>query len=173
MLGTFRFPLKINILQLNFTVKIDSFLFTFGFWKYLKDICFKFFGKSQNNVYACLILESFLFTFSFWYIFHLQKMWELLVFVHYNGEWTNSFTFQNFQVTGRSKKTRGKSPWEMKIENKCGRCDLFGHNRKTCRNSPTHAIVLAYFLFPFSFWKWFLHFYRHLSRIKNGFLLFC
>ena len=78
-------------------------------------------------------------------------MRELLVFIHYNGELTDSFTFQNFQVTERPKKTRVKSTWEMKIENKCGRCDLFGHNRKTCRNPPTHAIVLAYFLFPFSF----------------------
>ena len=78
-------------------------------------------------------------------------MRELLVFIHYNGEWTDSFTFQNFQVTGRPKKTRAKSPWEMKIENKCCRCDLFGHNSKTCRNPPTHAIVFAYFLFPFNF----------------------
>ena len=37
---------------------------------------------------------------------------------------------------GRPKKTRAKSPWEMKTENKCGRCGLFGHNRKTCRNPP-------------------------------------
>ena len=27
-------------------------------------------------------------------------MQQLLVFIHYNGEWTDSFTFQNFQVTG-------------------------------------------------------------------------
>ena len=72
----------------------------FGFWKHLKDICFKLFRKSQNNIYTCLILEYFLFTFGFWYIFHLQEMQQLLVFIHYNGEWTDSFTFQNFQVTG-------------------------------------------------------------------------
>ena len=32
--------------------------------------------------------------------FTYRKMQQLLVFIHYNGEWTDSFTFQNFQVTG-------------------------------------------------------------------------
>ena len=39
-------------------------------------------------------------------------------------------------IAERPKKMRVESPWEMKIKNKCGRCCLFGHNRKTCRNPP-------------------------------------
>ena len=36
----------------------------------------------------------------------------------------------------RPKKRRSKSLEEIKIENKCGRYGLFGHNRKTCKNPP-------------------------------------
>ena len=36
----------------------------------------------------------------------------------------------------RPKKTRFKNPWETKSENKCERCEQYGHNRQTCQNSP-------------------------------------
>ena len=37
---------------------------------------------------------------------------------------------------GRLKKRRCKAPWEVKAQNKCARCGIYGHNRKTCRNPP-------------------------------------
>ena len=30
----------------------------------------------------------------------LAGMDQLLVFIHYNGQWNNAFTYKNFQVTG-------------------------------------------------------------------------
>ena len=40
---------------------------------------------------------------------------------------------------GRHKKRRCKAPWELKNENRYGRCGIYGHNRKTCKNPPKKA----------------------------------
>ena len=40
---------------------------------------------------------------------------------------------------GRPKKRRCKAPWELKNENRCGRCGIYRHNRKTCKNPPKRA----------------------------------
>ncbi|XP_055961073.1 uncharacterized protein LOC130015299 [Mercurialis annua] len=38
--------------------------------------------------------------------------------------------------SGRPKKSRYKSKSEISNHNKCSRCKLYGHNRKTCRSMP-------------------------------------